>query len=181
MSGTPDQLVLSMGVQTSASSVVDRAAAGQPAGNRVTGRCGAAACAAADIQTSGLSIQPNYRGSGQAPGRLRRQRAADRDAASPGEAGSQIQAAVSAGGNATTVDGVSLNLADNSGLLAAARAAAVRDAQAKAAQFARALGQPLGGVISVSDQSQQTPLPAFAPVASGGRPPRCRSRPASSR
>jgi len=68
---------------------------------------------------------------------------------------------VTAGGNATTVDGVSLNLTDTSTLLANARAAAIRDAQAKASQFARALGHQLGAVISVSDQSS-VPYPIFA-------------------
>ncbi len=81
------------------------------------------------------------------------------------KAGSQIQAAATAGGNATTVSGVSLNLADTSRLLARARAAAVRDAQAKASQFARGLGRSLGPVLSVSDQSQVFPYPEFSAAA----------------
>ncbi len=73
-------------------------------------------------------------------------------------AGSQIQAAVHAGGNAVTVDGVSLNLTDSGSLLAAARANAVMDAKTKATQFAKALGQNLGQVISISPVEQSTPV-----------------------
>jgi uncharacterized protein YggE len=160
VSGTPNQLVLSMGVQTSASSVSTALREANQAARRVISALKADGVRPADIQTSGLSIQPNYNNS-QTPigyGVSEQLAATLRDLA---KAGSQIQAAVTAGGNATTVDGVSLNLTDTSGLLAHARAAAIRDAQAKAGQFARALGRPLGGVISVSDQSP-APYPIFA-------------------
>jgi uncharacterized protein YggE len=56
------------------------------------------------------------------------------------------------------VDNVSLNLADDGSLLASARTNAINDAHAKAAQFARALGVPLGQVISVSSIDQNTPI-----------------------
>jgi uncharacterized protein len=61
---------------------------------------------------------------------------------------------------------VSLNLADDSGLLAAARAAAIADAKVKAGQYARAIGQPLGSVLSITDQSQPLAVPVNAPLAS---------------
>src|SRR5262249_11442086 len=76
-------------------------------------------------------------------------------------AGAQIQAAVQAGGNAVTIDGVSLNLTDTSSLLARARAAAIADARHKAAQYASATGLHLGAVISVSDHSPTQPVPSF--------------------
>jgi uncharacterized protein len=163
VSGTPDQLVLSMGVQTSAPSVSTAIQEANQAARRVIGSLKAGGVRAADIQTSGLSIQPNYDSSGQVPvgyGVSEELTATLRDLA---RAGTQIQAAVRAGGNATTVNGVSLNLTDTSKLLARARAAAIADAQAKASQFARALGRPLGNVLSVSDQS---PLPS--PIFAGG-------------
>jgi uncharacterized protein YggE len=86
-------------------------------------------------------------------------------------AGGQIEAAVRAGGNAATVDNVSLNLTDTSGLLATARARAIADARVKAAQYAKALGQPLGPVISVSDQTTALPLPFEAGVANSAAKP----------
>jgi len=161
VSGTPDQLVLSMGVQTSASSVSTALRQANEAATRVIHSLEAAGVRGSDSQTSGLSIQPNYSSSSQVPtgyGVSEQLAATLRHLA---KAGSQIQAAVTAGGNATTVDGVSLNLTDTSTLLANARAAAIRDAKAKASQFARALGRQLGAVISVSDQSS-VPYPIFA-------------------
>ena len=165
VTGTPDQLVLSMGVQTSASSVSIALRQANEAASRVIRSLKAGGVRAADIQTSGLSIEPNYSNGSQVPvgyGVSEQLTATLRDLA---KAGSQIQAAATAGGNATTVSGVSLNLADTGRLLARARAAAVRDAQAKASQFAHGLGRSLGPVISVSDQSQVFPYPEFSAAA----------------
>ncbi|MGN6795851.1 MAG: SIMPL domain-containing protein [Streptosporangiaceae bacterium] len=166
VTGTPDQLVLSMGVQTNASSVSIALRQANEAASRVIHALKAGGVRAADIQTSGLSIEPNYSNGSQVPvgyGVSEQLTATLRNLA---KAGSQIQAAASAGGNATTVSGVSLNLADTSRLLARARAAAVRDAHAKASQFASGLGQSLGPVLSVSDQSQVFPYPEFSAAGS---------------
>src|SRR5262249_57432805 len=51
-------------------------------------------------------------------------------------AGSQISAAAHAGGNATVIDGVSLNMSGTSTLMASARAKAAADAKAKATAYA---------------------------------------------
>lgn len=165
VTGTPDQLVLSMGVQTTASSVSVALRHANEAASRVIRSLKSRGVSAAGIQTSGLSIQPNYTSGSQVPvgyGVSEQLTATLRDLS---KAGSQIQAAADAGRNATTVDGVSLNLADTSHLLARARAAAVRDAQAKASQFARGLNRQLGSVISVSDQSQVFPFPELTGAA----------------
>ncbi len=165
VTGTPDQLVLSMGVQTSAASIGAALQQADLAVNRVTGALRRSGVAAADIQTANLSIQPNYRGSSQAPDGYAVQESLTATLRQLATAGAQISAAVQAGGNATTVDGVSLNLADDSGLLAAARAAAIADAKVKAGQYARAIGQPLGSVVSITDQSQPLGVPVNAPIA----------------
>ena len=57
----------------------------------------------------------------------------------------------------SSVNGISLNLTDTSSLLASARKAAVANARTKAAQYAAALGQPLGPVVSISDQNDSGP------------------------
>jgi uncharacterized protein YggE len=150
-----------MGVQTSASSVSTALADANAAARRVIGALKAGGVRAADIQTSGLSISPSYRSNSQVPVGYDVSEQLTATLRNLAKAGRQIQAAVTSGGNATTVDGVSLNLTDTSALLARARASAVRDARAKATQFAGALGQPLGGVISISDQSQASPYPEF--------------------
>jgi hypothetical protein len=68
---------------------------------------------------------------------------------------------VHADGDATTVSGISLNLTDTGPLLAQALARAVADATAKAAQYAKALGEPLGPVVSVTDQADTQPFPVY--------------------
>ncbi len=161
VTGTPDQLLLSMGVQTSGGSVATALARANHAVRAVTAGLARTGVRASDIQTSGLSIQPDY-GSSPVPdgyGVSESIQVTLRDLAT---AGTQISDAVRAGGNATVVDGVSLNLSDNGSLLAAARARAVADARAKAAQYARALGQPLGPLVTMSEQSPVQPLPVFA-------------------
>lgn len=165
VTGTPDQLVLSMGVQTSAPSVSIALRQANEAARRVIRSLKKGGVLPADIQTSGLSIQPNYGNGSPFPVGYAVSEDLTATLRHLAQAGRQIQAAAIAGGNATTVDGVSLNLSDTSKLLASARAAAVRDAQAKAGQFARGLGRPLGRVISVSDQSQVSPYPEFTGMA----------------
>ncbi|HET7012875.1 MAG TPA: SIMPL domain-containing protein [Streptosporangiaceae bacterium] len=169
VTGTPNQLILSMGVQVSAASVSSALQEANQAVNRVTAALRAAGVASADIQTSGLSIQPNYRADSQVPDGYQVSEYLTATLRHISSAGAQIQAAVQAGGNAVTVDGVSLNLTDTSALLARARAAAVADARHKAAQYASAAGQQLGPVISITDQAQTQPYP-FDTAAAGAAP-----------
>jgi uncharacterized protein len=170
VTGTPDQLMLSMGVQTSGGSVATALARANHAVRAVTAALARTGVRASDIQTSGLSIQPDY-GSSPVPDGYGVSESIQVTLRNLASAGTQISDAVRAGGNATVVDGVSLNLSDNGSLLAAARARAVADARTKAAQYARALGQPLGPLVTMSEQSPVQPLPVFAtpgPQASAG-------------
>ena len=167
VTGTPNQLVLSMGVQVNGPSVGSALQSANRATRRVTRALRARGVAAKDIQTSNLSIWPNYQNNSQTPIGYQVSESLTATLRHLGAAGSQIQAAVAAGGNATTINGVSLNLSDTSGLLARARAAAIGDAKAKAGQYARALGQSLGPVLSVSDASSTQPYPfPYAAAAS---------------
>jgi len=70
--------------------------------------------------------------------------------------------AVSAGGNAARVNGISLNLEDTGALVSNARdtafADADADAKAKAEQYAKAAGRSVGEVISITEDVS-TPSP----------------------
>jgi uncharacterized protein YggE len=167
VTGTPNQLVLAMGVQVNGSSVGSALANANDAVNRVTAALRADGVAAADIQTSGLSIWPNYPASSQTPSGYSVSESLTATLNSLAAAGAQIDAAVHAGGDATTVSGISLNLTDTSALLAQARARAVADATAKAAQYAKALGEPLGPVVSVTDQASAQPFPVYGAASAG--------------
>ena len=172
VTGTPNQLMLSMGVQVNGASVSSALAQANAAVRAVTAALRQRGVAAADIQTSGLSIYPNYQGNSQIPVGYGVSESLTATLNDLTAAGSQIEAAVHAGGNAVTVDNVSLNLTDDGALLASARANAVKDAHAKAAQFARALGVPLGQVISISSADLATPIMygAQASAAKGSVP-----------
>ncbi|HEY5396698.1 MAG TPA: SIMPL domain-containing protein [Trebonia sp.] len=168
VTGTPNQLVLGMGVQVNGSSVGSALAHADDAVNRVTAALRGGGVAAADIQTSGLSIWPSYPSDSQTPSGYSVSESLTATLNNLTAAGTQIDAAVHAGGDATTVSGISLNLTDTSPLLSQARVRAVADATAKAAQYAKALGEPLGPVVSITDQvtTQPSPMVGFASAAS---------------
>jgi uncharacterized protein YggE len=171
VSGSPDQLMLYMGVQANGSSVSAALQRANRAVSAVTRALARTGVRASDIQTSGLSIQPDYTGSSTVPAGYGVSESIDVTLRTLAAAGAQISDAVRAGGNATQVDGVSLNLNDTSSLLATARAKAAADARAKAAQYARALGLSLGPVVSVSEQHPAPALPMFAAPSAGRATP----------
>lgn len=171
VTGVPNQLVLALGVQVNGSSVGSALASANDAVNRVTAALRADGVAAADIQTSGLSIWPNYPANSQVPSGYGVSESLTATLNNLAAAGAQIDAAAHAGGDATTISGVSLNLTDTSSLLAQARARAVADATAKASQYAKALGEPLGPVVSVTDQATSQPLPVYAAASSAAPKP----------
>jgi uncharacterized protein YggE len=162
--GTPNQLVVTMGVQVSAGSVSTALDAANQTVSQVSAALRNGGVAAADIQTSGLSIYPNYQSGSPVPVSYQVTESLTATLIHISAAGGQIEAAVRAGGNAITVDGVSLNLTDDGPLFATARANAMRDAHAKAGQFASAAGEPLGQVLSITAVSSSSP-PVFAPSA----------------
>jgi len=169
VSGVPNQLALSMGVQTSGASVAAALRQANSAVRSITTVLRRSGVAAPDVQTSGLSIYPNYSGSSGVPDGYQVSEQLTITLRRLSVAGSQISAAARAGGNATVINDVSLNMSDTGPLLASARAKAVADAKAKATAYARALGRPLGPVVSMSETppAQPYPVPQFATPAAG--------------
>lgn len=172
VTGSPNQLVLSMGVQVNGASVESALQQADQGVNRVTAALKAHGVASADIQTSDLYIQPSYRNGSPVPDSYGASESLTATLRHISEAGSQIDAAVHAGGNAVTVNAISLNLTDTSRLLARARAAAVSDARQKAEQYASAVGQPLGPVVSITDQPGEQPVLPYAQASGASAAPR---------
>jgi len=172
VTGVPNQLVVSMSIQASSYDVTSALNQANVTVHKVTMALRGRGVAASDLQTSDLNISPNYNNNGvvSSYGVTESLTATLNHL---GKAGGQITAAVRAGGNAVSVNNVSLNLTSTGPLMAAARARAVANAHAQAEQFARALGEPLGPVISVSPVPVQQPAPvefgALNAVASGSR------------
>ena len=158
-----------MGVQTSGSTVSAALESANRAVRAVTRALTRSGVRAGDIATSGLSIQPDYGTNSVAPAGYGVSESIEVTLRTLETAGTQTSSAVRAGGNATVVDGVSLNLSGTSALLASARARAAADAKARAAAYAKALGRSLGPVVSMSEQAPPGPFPVFAPAS--GRTP----------
>jgi uncharacterized protein YggE len=79
-----------------------------------------------------------------------------------------IEAAVDAVGNALTLNGVNLSVADTSSALKSARHAAITDATAKAQDWARLTGHRIGGLIGVSEYFGVTPDLGYGGKGGGG-------------
>lgn len=172
-SGTPDELLLSLDVDTQATSVATALDTANQRMNRVRNALHANGVAASDMQTSGLSVQPDY---GQQENITGYQVTESLTAVLhhlPG-AGGTITAAVNAGGNAVRIDAVSLDIRDKSALLSTARANAMADAKLRASQYAAGAGRKLGPVISISEVSNNPlpiPLPGAMFSGASGRSP----------
>ena len=113
----------------------------------------------ADVQTTGLSMHPEYEYHAYGPPTLVGYRVTQRASVEVDElarGGPAIGAAIETGGNGVRVDGIRLGIADPDAVLAEARATAVESATAKAEQYAAATGQSLGEVTSVREVGQPT-------------------------
>ncbi|MFO7700126.1 MAG: SIMPL domain-containing protein [Acidimicrobiia bacterium] len=162
VTGTPDTLTMSFGVQVvddSVSVAVDRAA---DRADAVIDALIASGVAEADIQTANYSVYPRYewRNDQQILTGYEVSNTVTAKIREIGTAGGTIDAVTAAGGDDVTVSGVSFSIEDNEALLEAAREAAWTDARAKAEQLASLSGVTLGApsAISESFSSAQPPI-----------------------
>lgn len=160
VSGTPDVLRFTAGVEVTADTVDAALSSANEAAHRMVDTLRQRGVAEEDLQTASVQVHPRYGERGeQITGYVVRQdlrvEVSDLDAA-----GGLISAAVEAGGDDARLSGVSFALEDDDALLAAAREQAYADASRKAEQYARLAGKQLGEVVSISeDVQQQDPMP----------------------
>lgn len=168
VSGTPDTLKLTIGVEVTNATMTKALDAANSHAAAVQKSLRDHGVGDKDLQTSGLSVQPNYTDSG---GRsvISGYRVSEsltatlRDLKTAGDA---VSAATQAGGDATRIDSVSLDLSDTGTLVSAARERAFAQAKGKAEQYARAAGVDLGAVLSIQENvSNPTPVMYAAPMA----------------
>lgn len=173
---TPDMASLSLGVTSNGPTAVAAMAATNAALAAVSDRLKASGIAPADMQTSNLSLYPNWVGydSGAAPtidgyvasNMLTVQvRALD-------QTGAVLDAVITDGAN--TLNSLTFGLSNPRPAEDDARRAAVSDARARAEVLATAAGVKLGDLISISEGGAMTdPMPMFradaasAPVEAG--------------
>ena len=176
---TPDMATISLGVTTDGASAAEAMAANSKALQAVIDRLKSAGIEDRDLQTSNLSLNPNWVGydAGQTPkiaGYVAsnmlsvRVRALD-------TLGTVLDASITDGAN--TLNGITFDLAAPRPAQDEARKAAVADAKARAELLAGAAGVKLGKIESITESAGYgAPMPMFrdeskaasaVPVASG--------------
>ena len=116
-----------------------------------------------DINTSQVSLQPQFTGGGDNPQAIVGYRASNSidvkirqlDAASQA-----LALIVSTGGDATRINSVNYSIEDDSQLVRDARSRAFEDAKDRADQYAQLSGMSLGKVVSISETGGQSPPPS---------------------
>jgi uncharacterized protein YggE len=160
VAGKPDTLRLDLSVQTRGDTVAKALESANTITARVQSSLTKNGVAGKDLQTSNLQVQPEYsyptNGSPVVKGYTVSE-GVTATLRNLGKSGNAITAAVTAGGNAVQVNGISLDLEDNSKLLNAARDRAVANAKTKAEQYAKASGRDLGTVVSIAETVSDPP------------------------
>ena len=160
----PDQLTFRFTVDRKADDVSVALAAANASMRRVLAALEAEGVAKKDVQTTGLSVRPDYDYGSSGPpvltGYVVRESASVlvRELRGSGKA---LTAAARAGGNAVRLHGLALRIGDRDALMSRARDAAVAEARAKAEQYAEATGQVLGPVVSL-EEVRAAPAPTYA-------------------
>jgi hypothetical protein len=160
----PDLARVSVGVEVRRDGVATARDDAAAAAGRVISALRAAGVGEEDVQTSQLSIQPEYDYT-DAGRRLLgytarntvsvRLRAIDR-------IGETVDAAVRAGGDEVRLDGLSFELSDPDAVRELARAQAMARARASAEQLARLSGVTLGGPIAIEESGGEAgPVPVM--------------------
>jgi uncharacterized protein YggE len=172
----PDLATIQIGVTTLGETATEALAANNAAMEAVMARLAAAGVAARDLQTSGLSVNPNWTGydssvsggptiSGYTASNMLTVRLRVLDGL-----GSVLDAAVSDGAN--TLNGLTFGLAEPGPALDEARKEAVADARAKAELIATAAGAKLGPILSITEGAAvQSPEPMYRTAADSAKVP----------
>lgn len=160
VTGTPDTLRVTLGVQTQGPSAKAALDANNGKATALIDLLKGRGVAPADIQTSQLSINPTFNPNGRISGYevTNMVTATVHDIAA---AGGLIDAAGEAAGDAVRVQQLGFLIDDDSALRATARADAVRQAQAQATQMAEAAGVRLGPIRSITEVPGSGPSPMY--------------------
>lgn len=155
--GVPDQLSFRVSVTRKEGSVPAAMDAASTTMGRVLAALAQAGVERKDVQSTGLSVDPQYDYYSYRPPVLTGYRVNQsvsvlvRDVRGGGRA---ISAATRTGGDAVRVSGIGLRIGERDALLEKARDAAVEAATAKAEQYAEATGQTLGSVLTLTEGKQ---------------------------
>lgn len=169
----PDMATLMIGVTTQGDTAAAALAANTTATDAVIARLTASGIEARDMQTSNLSINPNWTGYDSSSPRIAGYVASNMLTVRVRKldtTGTVLDAAVADGAN--TLNGLTFGLADPEPAYNEARKEAVADARAKAELLAGAAGVSLGQVLSIADGGAMTdPAPMYRDAVSAAPVP----------
>jgi uncharacterized protein YggE len=156
--GTPDTLTVTIGVHTQAARATDALADNSRRTADLLAALKSNGVADKDLKTAQLSLEPTYQNNGVITGYQvdNTVMAKLRDLS---HAGALIDAAAAKVGDAVRIQGFAFSIDDSSGLVSAARRAAVAKAKAQAAELADAAGAKLGAIRSITETQNNTSPP----------------------
>lgn len=170
-SRAPDVASLSTGVVTQAADANAALKANSAQMAKVVATIRAAGVAERDVQTSGISIQPQYRYAENQPPVITGYQASNtvnikvRDI---GKLGEVLDALVASGAN--QVNGPNFEIDQPEAVYDEARQAALKQAQARAAMYAQSLGLRVRRIVSISEGGGfQPPMPMMKAMAMDAR------------
>jgi uncharacterized protein YggE len=168
VSGTPDTATVTMGVSTNDASAQNAMNKNAQEATALINTLKGKGVADKDIQTTELSVNPNFDNKGNITG-YNVSNTVTVTMHDLKNAGSIIDAAAAAVGNDVRLQNVALSISNTSPLLAQARAAAVKDAMAQGQQLATAAGVKLGAILTIDDTGTEQPTPLeFSGASAGG-------------
>jgi uncharacterized protein YggE len=151
VTGTPDTATVLIGVSTQASSARSALDANNGKANALIQLLRTNGVAPKDVRTSQLSINPTYNDKAATITGYQVDNTVQATLHDLSKAGALLDAAVGAVGNAVRIQQISFSIGDDSALRAQARARAVSQAKAQAAQLAQAAGVTLGSIRSLTE------------------------------
>jgi uncharacterized protein YggE len=158
--GTPDTLTINVATSTTDATAQEALADNNNEATAVTAAFTAGGVTKKNIQTTGLSVQPNYtltKGTEVLTG-YSVNNTITAMISNLASAGSVIDAVSSAAGNAGRINSVSLSIKDPRALEDQARTDAVHQAVSHAQTMAKSAGERLGPVCSLTDATPTTPV-----------------------
>jgi uncharacterized protein YggE len=164
VTGTPNTMSFQIGVQTTASTATGALDENNLQVRKLESSLLANGIVKKNLQTSGLNIYTNTNSRNEVTGFT----ADDQLNVTTHDikkAGAALDAAAQAVGNGIQLNGVTFSISNQSKLLAAARARAIKNAHTEAAQIAKGAGTTVGSIVKVVDQENSGTTGVVYPVA----------------
>lgn len=149
VSETPDRMILNLGIETRGVRVAEALKANNDSAATINKLLKGRGIEPRDIQTSGLSIYPQFDNTGRKITAYQVNNSITVKIRNLATSGELIDAVATAAGDAIRINGLSFGIADTSKAEARARELAVGDARTQAEQLAKAAGVRLGALRTI--------------------------------